>query len=65
MVVVEKLHSTSAFVEVITKGNDTIPVLDFSGFGPKGYVERFRDWRSLRAVEIWIEFIQTEVYNVR
>ena len=47
MVVVEELHAASSFVEVITKGNDTVPVLYFSGFGPNGYVERLRGLEEL------------------
>ena len=42
LVVVEKLHAAGSLVEVVTERDDTFPVLYFSGFGPKGYVERFR-----------------------
>ena len=42
MVVVEELHAASSLVKVISEGDDAVPVLYFSGFGPKGYVERLR-----------------------
>ncbi len=42
MVVVDELHASGSLVEAVTEGDDAVPVLYFSGFGPKVYVERFR-----------------------
>ena len=47
MAVAEELHAASSLVEVVTKGDDTVPVLYFSGFSPKGNVEGLRGLEKL------------------